>query len=191
MSVALFILKAKCMRRVILSSVACPVVPYFPHYPTNGTIFGEKDYWTQTVFWFSLQLLSETFLILRRIQRDIITGIYCSGPRGGAVGWGTALQTGRSHVRFPMVSLEFFINIILPALGLTQLLTEMSTRNISWGQRWLVHRDDLTTFMCQLSWNLGASTSWNPQSLSRPVMGLLYILPVPEDFLSLFRQMLV
>jgi hypothetical protein len=29
-------------------------------------------------------------------------------------GWGTALQTGRSWVRFPMVSLDFFIDIILP-----------------------------------------------------------------------------
>jgi hypothetical protein len=28
--------------------------------------------------------------------------------------------------------------------------------------------------MCRLSWNLGASASWNPQVLSRPVMGLLY-----------------
>jgi hypothetical protein len=37
------------------------------------------------------------------------------GARGGAVGRGTALQTGRSRVRFPMVSLEFFIDIILPA----------------------------------------------------------------------------
>ena len=27
--------------------------------------------------------------------------------------------------------------------------------------------------MCLLSWNLGASTSWNPQGLSRPVMWLL------------------
>jgi hypothetical protein len=27
------------------------------------------------VFWFSLQLLSETFLILRRIQRDIISNL--------------------------------------------------------------------------------------------------------------------
>jgi hypothetical protein len=27
--------------------------------------------------------------------------------------------------------------------------------------------------MCRLSWNLGASTSWNPQGLSRPVMRLL------------------
>ena len=31
--------------------------------------------------------------------------------------------------------------------------------------------------MCQLSWNLGASTSWNPHGLSRHVMGLLYLLP--------------
>ena len=29
--------------------------------------------------------------------------------------------------------------------------------------------------MCRLSWNLGASTPWNPQGLSRPVMGLLYV----------------
>jgi hypothetical protein len=37
------------------------------------------------------------------------------GARGGAFGWGTALQARRSRVRFPMVSLKFFINIILPA----------------------------------------------------------------------------
>jgi hypothetical protein len=63
------------------------------------------------------------------------------------------------------------------ALGLTQPLTEMSTRNMSCGWRRPVCRsDNLTTFTCRLSWNLGASTSWNPQGLSRPVMGLLYLL---------------
>ena len=56
------------------------------------------------------------------------------GAGGGAIGWGTVLPVGRSRVRFPIVSLEFFIDIILPAaLGLTQPLTEMSTRDISWG----------------------------------------------------------
>jgi hypothetical protein len=35
--------------------------------------------------------------------------------RGGAIGWGTALQTGRLRVRFPTVSVFFFIDIILPA----------------------------------------------------------------------------
>jgi hypothetical protein len=39
----------------------------------------------------------------------------------------------------------------------------------------VLRADNLTTFLCRLSGNLGASTSWNPQGLSRPVMGLLYI----------------
>ena len=38
-----------------------------------------------------------------------------SGVRGGAVGWGTALQVRRSWVRFPMVLSEFFVDIILLA----------------------------------------------------------------------------
>jgi hypothetical protein len=37
-----------------------------------------------------------------------------SGVRGGTVGCGTALQTGRSRVWFPMVSLECFSDLILP-----------------------------------------------------------------------------
>jgi hypothetical protein len=34
--------------------------------------FSKKSCWTQNVFWFSVQLLSETFLILKRIERDIM-----------------------------------------------------------------------------------------------------------------------
>jgi len=63
-------------------------------------------------------------------------------------------------------------------LGLIQPLTEMSTRNISWGGGWrrpVRRADSLTTFMYHLSWNLGASTSWNTQGQSRPVMGLFYL----------------
>ena len=36
------------------------------------------------------------------------------GVSGGSVGWGTALQTGRSQVLFPMESLDFFSDLILP-----------------------------------------------------------------------------
>jgi hypothetical protein len=54
-------------------------------------------------------------------------------------------------------------------LGSTDPLTEMSTRNISWGKDGRrVGLTDLTPFL-----NLGASNSWNPQGLYRPVMGLL------------------
>jgi hypothetical protein len=62
-----------------------PVWPYhiFPHYLINGTIFGKMLLNIKCVFWFSLQLLSETFLILIRIQRDIIINVRrssCKAP---------------------------------------------------------------------------------------------------------------
>jgi hypothetical protein len=64
------------------------------------------------------------------------------------------------------------------ALGLSQPLTEMNTRNNSWGKMRPVRRaDNRTTFMCRLSCNLGALTFWNPMGLFRPVMGLLYLYP--------------
>jgi len=47
----------------------------------------------------------------RNTAVSMITGMQTSRVRGGC---GTALQTGRSRVRFPMVSLEFFIDVILP-----------------------------------------------------------------------------
>jgi hypothetical protein len=48
----------------------------FPHYLINGTILGKKKLPNiKCAFWFSLQLLFETFLILRRIQRDIVTNV--------------------------------------------------------------------------------------------------------------------
>ena len=64
-------------------------------------------------------------------------GIWITGARGGAVGWGTALQVGRSRVRFPDGVIEIFHwhnpSGRTVALVLNQPLTEMSKRNISWG----------------------------------------------------------
>jgi hypothetical protein len=64
------------------------------------------------------------------------------------------------------------------ALGSTQPLREISTRNVSWGggqMRPVRTSDNLTTFMHRLSTNLGASTFWNPQGLSRTLTGLLHL----------------
>jgi hypothetical protein len=41
--------------------------------------------------------------------------LHHSASHSGAVVWGTALQAGRSRVRFRMGSLEFFIGLIFPA----------------------------------------------------------------------------
>jgi hypothetical protein len=38
------------------------------------------------------------------------------GVRGSIVGWDTMLQAGKSLVRFPMRSLDFSIDLILPAV---------------------------------------------------------------------------
>ena len=50
----------------------------FPHYLINGTIFGKRLLNTKCVFLLSLQILSEIFLILRRIQRDTVINVYRS-----------------------------------------------------------------------------------------------------------------
>ena len=52
----------------------------FPHYLINVTIFEKKKRLLniKCVFYFSLQLLSETFLILRRNERDMIKNVYYS-----------------------------------------------------------------------------------------------------------------
>ena len=50
----------------------------FPHYLINSTIFWKNLLHIKWVFWFSLQLLSETFLILRRNERDMIKNVYRS-----------------------------------------------------------------------------------------------------------------
>jgi len=49
------------------------------------------------------------------------------------------------------------------ALGSIQSLTEMSTW---WYRRSVRRADNLTTFMCWLSWNLGALNSWNPHGFT-------------------------
>jgi hypothetical protein len=72
--VALVIQHAKHMRRIVLSSAPACFHHILPHYLINGTFLKEKKKLLNIkyVFLFSLQLLSETFLILRRIQRDTV-----------------------------------------------------------------------------------------------------------------------
>jgi len=53
------------------------------------------------------------------------------GEGGGTIGGGTKLQARMPRVRFPIMSLEFVIDLILQACT-TQPQTGMSTRNISW-----------------------------------------------------------
>ena len=72
-SVALVIQHAMRMLRIVLPTrnlSGCTM--FFPHYLINGTIFGIKAIGHKSVFSFPLQILSATFLILRRTERDMV-----------------------------------------------------------------------------------------------------------------------
>ena len=50
----------------------------FPHFLINGITFEEKFLEMKSVLWFSLQVSSETFLILRRNERNMIKNVHWS-----------------------------------------------------------------------------------------------------------------
>ena len=81
-SVALAIHHANNAHCSILSSVACPALPYFPTLSHKQRGFLVKTVLNiKCVFWFNLKFLSETFLILRIIQLNInIHRYWCEVP---------------------------------------------------------------------------------------------------------------
>jgi len=73
---------AKHVGSIILSSVACLAVPYLSTLSHKRHDFREKKLlYIKCVFWVSLQFLSETFLILRGIQGDVIKNVYRSSSK--------------------------------------------------------------------------------------------------------------
>jgi len=69
---------AMCIIHIILSFVSCMAVRYFSTLSHKWYDFrGKKLLKTKCVFCFSLRL-SEIFLVLRKIQRDVVTNVYRS-----------------------------------------------------------------------------------------------------------------
>ena len=64
----------------ILSSVSCPAILYFYTFSHNLHDFRKKNKLLnrKCVFLFPLQFLSDSFLIIRRNERDMIKNVYWS-----------------------------------------------------------------------------------------------------------------
>jgi hypothetical protein len=69
------------------------------------------------------------------------------------------------------------------ALGSTQPLTEMSTRNIPGGEGRPGRKADNLTAICEpiVYKNVEASTSHSPMGLHGPLQGYLYLYPLLSD----------
>ena len=78
------------------------------------------------------------------------------GDCGIAVGWGTALRAGRSQVRFPMVSLEFFIDITLLAA--------------LWSQGWLSLQQKWVPGIFPWGVKAAGAYGWQPYHLPMPTV---------------------
>jgi len=77
-SVALFIQHAKRMRRIVLSSVACPVLPHFSTLSHKRQDIRHKATEHKMCVFISSKILSEIFLILRIMQRDTAIQVHRS-----------------------------------------------------------------------------------------------------------------
>ena len=78
MTVALVIHHAERMRRIVVSPVFCPILPYFYTLCHKWHDFGEELLNIKCVFLLSLKLLSKIFLILERIKRNFDINVHTS-----------------------------------------------------------------------------------------------------------------
>ena len=74
-SVVLVIQCAESMGHIVICTLSSSTL--FPHIISyTSRLFREYLLNTKYVFWFSLQLFAEMFLILRKLQPDIVTNVY-------------------------------------------------------------------------------------------------------------------
>jgi hypothetical protein len=121
------------MRHIILSFVACLALPHFFHYFLNGTIFIQMLLNIKCVFWFSLQIFYEIFLILRIIERDIVINVY------------------RSSCKIPVILVRFYwnVNFLDRFLKTTQRSNVMKICQwrLSCSMTWLHRQTDMMMLM--------------------------------------------
>jgi hypothetical protein len=142
------------MRRVSNGQLCCPTCGLPPNVDTNIHFEYTECPTNPSGFWvdndrsavLKMQITSMEHLLIQLIQLS-------TEAWGSLVDWGTILQARRSWVRFPMRSLDFLNSPNLSsrtmALGSTQPLTEMSTRNVGGSKGRQGRKADNLTAICK------------------------------------------
>jgi hypothetical protein len=108
MFVTIVIQHAKRMRRVILSSVSCPALSIFQHYPINGTIFG-KSYWIQNGCYDFLSNFCQKYCSFSEEFSDIVINVY--GSPSSRYFWQILMHIEVSRQIFEKTPVPNFIKI--------------------------------------------------------------------------------
>jgi hypothetical protein len=98
-------------------------------------------------------------------------GLWGLGWRSGS---GAALLVGRSRDRFPVVSLDFSVTYSYHGPGVNSAPSENEFQEYFLGVE-VAGADNLTTFMCLMSWKSGSLNLLEPSGPHRACYGTLYL----------------
>jgi len=124
--VVLGVQHAMRMLRMGICGLSCSTLFFHIVSKTARFSLGGGGYLTyeENVFWFALQLLSETFLTVRRIERDVIRNVY----------W--------SSCKVPVIPFRFYWNLNLLARFSKHPQYQISWKSVQWGPSCFTRTDN-------------------------------------------------